>query len=230
MVEPQQIQMSTRSAAVADELRRLIRAGELAPGARLRQVDIAQRFGVSTTPVREAFTALAQEGLLIQDAHRGVVVFVPTREDLQENYEIRIPLEALATELAAKSITPQELAELDEMLDEMRKALRSGDLARYGLELNPALHFAIYAAARRPRLFEIIEQLREACAAYMQVLVAHEQRHPPEYVRKAHREHEDIVEALKAGAAKRAAKAMAQHLQHSSDRILASLSELPKAS
>jgi DNA-binding GntR family transcriptional regulator len=220
------IRMSTRSEIVADELRRLIQAGELPPGSRLRQVDIAQRFGVSTTPVREAFTALAQEGLVIQDAHRGVVVFVPSREDLQENYEIRLVLEPLATELAAKRITPEELAELDAICDEMRKALRS-DLARYGKELNPKFHQAIYAAAGRPHLAEIIEQLRYAAAAYIQVLVAHEQ--PLEYLKTAQQEHEQIVDALRAGASKRAAKTMTQHLQHNAERIMASLAEEPKA-
>jgi DNA-binding GntR family transcriptional regulator len=227
MVQVPQLSMSTRSAIVADELRRLIRSGELAPGARLRQVDIAQRFGVSTTPVREAFTALAQEGLLIQDAHRGVIVFVPSHEDLQENYEIRLALEPLATELAAKSIAPEELAALDALCAEMRKAVRT-DLARYAKELNPEFHRTIYAAARRPRLAELIEQLREAAAAYMQVLVAHSQ--PVEYIRKAQQEHEEIVEALRAGSAKRAARTMAQHLQHNHERIMASLTEVPKAS
>jgi DNA-binding GntR family transcriptional regulator len=227
MAQIPQLSVSTRSAAVADELRRLIRSGELAPGERLRQVDIAERFGVSTTPVREAFTALAQEGLLIQDAHRGVVVFVPSPHDLQENYEMRIALEPLATELAAKSITPEELAQLDALLAEMREAVRS-DVPRYGKELNPSFHRTIYAAARRPRLAETIEQLREAAAAYLQVLVAHEL--PREYLRQAQREHEEIVDALQAGASKRAAKIMTQHLQHNADRIMASLVELPKAS
>jgi len=130
------------ASGVAAELRRLIRSGELPAGTRLRQVDIAERFGVSTTPVREAFTSLAQEGLVIQDAHRGVVVFVPSRENLQENYEMRLVLEPLATELAAKAITPEELAELDALCDEIRKAIRK-DL-RNGKEVNPRFHRTIY--------------------------------------------------------------------------------------
>jgi len=62
----------TRAQAVADELRRMIEEREFPPGAHLRQAQIAKSFGVSTTPVREAFTALAREGMVQQDAHRGV--------------------------------------------------------------------------------------------------------------------------------------------------------------
>jgi DNA-binding GntR family transcriptional regulator len=211
------------ASGVAAELRRLIRSGELPAGTRLRQVDIAERFGVSTTPVREAFTSLAQEGLVIQDAHRVVVVFVPSRENLQENYEMRLVLEPLATELAAKAITPEELAELDALCDEMRKAIRK-DLVRYGKELNPRFHRTIYAAAQRPRLAELIEQLRDDAAAYIQLLALREQ--PLEYLTMARQEHEQIVEALRAGASKRAAKTMIQHLQHNADRIMASLGEV----
>src|SRR5213593_1234309 len=80
----------TRAEAIAAELRRAILVGELAPGDRLRQAEMAERYGVSTTPVREAFTALAGEGLVRQDAHRGVVVFSPSVDEVSETYEIRI--------------------------------------------------------------------------------------------------------------------------------------------
>src|ERR1700758_5490422 len=89
----------TRAEAVAERLRQMIISGELAPGTRLRQAEIAELFNVSTTPVREAFTSLAREGFVRQDAHRGVEVFHPTEADIRENYEIRLALEPLATEL-----------------------------------------------------------------------------------------------------------------------------------
>src|ERR1700747_1182118 len=98
----------TRAAAVADGIREMIRSGELPPGTHLRQTDFAERFGVSTTPVREAFVALAREGLVTQDAHRGVVVFRPSLQELDEIYEIRIALEPLATEIAAKQLSEDD--------------------------------------------------------------------------------------------------------------------------
>jgi DNA-binding GntR family transcriptional regulator len=210
----------TRAGSVANELRRLIRSGELPAGTRLRQVDIADRFNVSTTPVREAFTSLAREGLVRQDAHRGVVVFVPSADDLEQNYELRIALEPLAAKIAATNITPEEIALLDQLLKEMRKAMR-GDLSRYGSELNPRFHASIYDAARRPRLAEMISQLRDAAAAYTQLLSLKPQ--PKSYVQTAQDEHEEIVDALRARAPKRVSDAMTKHLSRNRDQILASL-------
>ena len=102
----------TRAGAVAEKLRRLIQSGEIAPGSRLRQNELAERFGVSTTPVREAFAELAREGIVRLDAHRGATVFRPSLDELIEIYEIRGALEPLATELAAARATDDELAEL----------------------------------------------------------------------------------------------------------------------
>src|SRR4051794_36845388 len=107
---------ATRAEAVATELRRLITSGELAPGTHLRQTDIAARFGVSTTPVREAFMILAREGVVRQDAHRGVVVFEPSVKDVTETYEIREVLEGLAAELATKQLTDDDLQALEALV------------------------------------------------------------------------------------------------------------------
>ncbi|HEX4109862.1 MAG TPA: GntR family transcriptional regulator [Solirubrobacteraceae bacterium] len=211
---------ATHAQTIADELRRLIRSGELPAGTHLRQLEVARSFAVSITPVREAFTALAREGFVRQDAHRGVVVFVPSVADLRENYEIRIALEPLATELAATQITDAQLAELEALVAEMRVAIRK-DLPRYASELNPTFHALIYRAALRPRLAEIIEQLRDASAAYLQLLVLKPQ--PARYLNSAHREHEEILAALGAHARERAAEAMRLHLEHNRDQILASL-------
>jgi DNA-binding GntR family transcriptional regulator len=210
----------TRSAAVANELRRLIRSGELPAGTRLRQVDIAERFAVSTTPVREAFASLAKEGLVRQDSHRGVVVFVPSSDDLLQNYEIRLALEPLATRIAATNATPDDLETLERLLGEMRAAVVK-DTARYGAELNPRFHTTIYDAARRPHLASLIQQLRDASAAYVQLLALRQQ--PIEYLKGAQAEHEEIVAALRARAPKRAADAMTRHLTHNRDQILATL-------
>jgi DNA-binding GntR family transcriptional regulator len=210
----------TRSAAVANELRRLIRSGELPAGTRLRQVDIAERFAVSTTPVREAFTALASEGLVQQDTHRGVVVFVPSSDDLLQNYEIRLALEPLATRVAATNATPDDLETLERLLGQMRSAVIA-DTARYGAVLNPHFHATIYDAARRPHLASLIQQLRDASAAYIQLLALRQQ--PVEYLTGAQAEHEEIVAALRARAPKRAADAMTRHLTHGRDQILATL-------
>ena len=86
----------TASEAVSERLRAEIQRGDLPPGTRLRQGEVAARFGVSTTPVREAFALLQAQGLVRIDPHRGAIVFLPTAKDAQELYEIRIALETLA--------------------------------------------------------------------------------------------------------------------------------------
>jgi len=212
----------TRSAAVANELRRLIHSGEFPAGTRLRQVDIAERFAVSTTPVREAFTSLAKEGLVRQDTHRGVIVFAPSSDDLMQNYEIRLTLEPLAARIAASNATADEIAQLAELLEVMRVALID-DTARYGAMLNPLFHATIYQAARRPRLAELIQQLRDASAAYVQLLLVKPQ--PLSYLEAAQAGHAEIVAALRARAPKKAADAMARHLEHSRDQILSALDD-----
>src|SRR3954454_13309327 len=199
---------ATRAAAVAEELRRLILAGELKAGTRLRQVELAQRFNVSTTPVREAFTVLARQGLVRHDVQRGVVVFSPSEEDVRENYELRIALEPLATEIAASTMTAQDLECIDRVIERMR------DAAEQPLEsvaLTREFHRAIYAAAQRPKLFELIESLRDAFDAHIRFDATASP--DPEYFERAHTEHQAIADALHAKAAKRARTLMEIHLR-----------------
>jgi DNA-binding GntR family transcriptional regulator len=197
----------TRAGAVTERLRDMIKSRELPAGTHLRQAEFAQRFGVSTTPVREAFVALAREGLVTQDPHRGVVVFEPSIDELHELYEIRIVLEPLATEIAAKQISDDEIAALERIVMQMRKAKP----ARFA-ELNDEFHGRLYAATNRKRLLEIIDKLRETAANYVGMSVI---QYQPDYRKDVEREHEEIVAALKARAPRRAAKATREHLEHS---------------
>lgn len=199
----------TRAGAVAAELRRQIRSGELAPGTRLRQVETAKEMGVSTTPVREAFTALAREGLVSQDAHRGAVVFLPSLADLNENYEIRLALEPLATRLASDQITDEELDELGWPVEEMQ-----GSDAEQQMHLNRALHERIYAAARRPRLAMLIANLRDSGAAYLNLVRVDEV-----YTAHSHGEHAAIVAALRERDREKAAALMERHLKNHRDAL-----------
>ena len=197
--------LSTRSEAVASELRRLIQTGELAPGIRLRQADMAARFMVSTTPVREAFASLAREGLLRQDAHRGAVVSAPSVNELREMYEIRGVLEALAARRATSNLTEDDLGSLEEIASGMSGAT-PGDY----IELNRSFHRRIYAAAGRPRLFEIIEQLRELSANH---LILTMQRLGPAYRARVQAEHEAIISAFAQKDAELASRLIGDHVR-----------------
>jgi DNA-binding GntR family transcriptional regulator len=198
---------TTRASAVEQELRRMILSGELPPGERLRQVELAERFAVSTTPVREALGALSRQGLVRHDPQRGAVVFMPTVDDVHENYELRIVLEPMATELAAKAIDDRELDQLDEIVERMRENTESPDYQ----QLNREFHRLIYEAARRPRLGEIIDSLRDAFEAYIQLEAATE----PDlrYTAGAHEQHEAIAAALRRHDARGARKLMTRHLK-----------------
>jgi DNA-binding GntR family transcriptional regulator len=201
----------TRAEAIATELRRAILAGELAPGERLRQAEIAERYGVSTTPVREAFTALAGDGLVRQDAHRGVVVFSPSVEEVTETYEIRGALEALAVRLATPALTNAALADLDELVGRMAEA-SPADYA----ELNREFHDRIYAAAGRRRLQGIITSLRER--SYSKLAT---RRFDPAYRDQVHSEHKAILAALQARAVGEAVTLVSSHLEHNARHVAA---------
>jgi DNA-binding GntR family transcriptional regulator len=208
---------TTITDALVDALREQIRSGEIEPGSRLRQTDIAARFEVSTTPVREAFAALEREGLLISSPHRGVIVFNPTADDLSETYEIRIPLEALATQKAVENMTDNDIRELKRLLDRMAAA--ADDSAKYA-RLNVEFHGAIYRCARRPKLERLISDLRDASTAYLRVYATVSPNG-----HDTHNDHTAIYEACAAKAPKRAATAMTKHLQHTVDLVSRSLEQ-----
>jgi len=210
---------SAHSSAVATELRRMILSGELPAGTRLRQVEVAERFHVSTTPVREVFSVLARQGLVRHDVQRGVVVFTPNERDVRENYEIRIALEPLATALAAEHISDAQLARLAEIVGRMRT---TSDPIEY-VGLNREFHRAIYSAADRPRLFELIESLRDAFEAYIQYDAR--TRPDPRYFEQAHRQHEAIAAALQARRPDRARALMQEHLEQNAVHHTETVSE-----
>jgi DNA-binding GntR family transcriptional regulator len=201
----------TISGAVAARLRQEIVAGELQAGTRLRQVEIARRLGVSTTPVREALAALQREGLVQLHPQRGAVVFLPKVEDLREHYEIRIALEELAVAKAAEQFEPEWAEPLEALLEEMR----TGPPAERYLELNQRFHSELYARSGRERLVEMIVALRDASSAYLNIFRA--TRDFP--VGHLDAEHHEILQACVARDPQRAAAAVRDHLQRTVDRV-----------
>jgi DNA-binding GntR family transcriptional regulator len=203
----------TISGALADRLRDAIRHGELAPGTRLRQAEIAERYDISTTPVREAFALLQREGLITRSENKGVVVFEPTLADLREAYLIRIPLEALATEQAVPNLAAHDLETMHASLATMRR-LDTGDDSERRAEANRAFHATIYRAARLPRLFATIDDLRAASSAYMRLFgVFH-----PSFAEASH-EHAEILAACEAREPEAAAALMVAHLEHTASVV-----------
>lgn len=208
------LERDTTAKMVAERLRDEIQDGMLAPGTRLRQNEVAERFGVSTTPVREAFAKLQAEGLVRIDPHRGAVVFLPSVSDLVEFYEIREALESLAVSHAIKRLDDVVVARLRELIAEMRRT----DDPRDWLRLNDEFHLRLYACADKPRLSALIDNLRDASAPYIHVFVA--SRAPSE---RANDEHQAILDACIARNASAARRAIREHLRHASRDLVAFL-------
>ena len=190
---------------IATALRQEIVSGQLPAGTRLPQVEIAQRFGVSTTPVREAFGLLQRDGLVQIDTHRGVTVFLPTIEDLIEHYEIRMALEMLAAEKAAACFQVQDAPPLIAILDEM---YTTNDAVRY-VGWNQQFHLNLYRLTGRSRLVAMIEELRNASLAYNHLYAAAD---IPKDAQRLDAEHREILAACQASDPARAANAVRQHI------------------
>jgi DNA-binding GntR family transcriptional regulator len=205
----------TVAGQVAERLRAEIVAGELPAGSRLRQVELARRFDVSTTPVREALAALQREGLVRLHPQRGAVVFLPSVDDLREHYEIRAALEALAAAKAAERFEPHWAEPLEAYLDEMRDAPPA---SRY-IELNQRFHTDLYARSGRLNLVEMIAALRDASSAYLHIY-----RAAADFpVARLDAEHRRILQACVARDPEEAAAAVREHLGHTVEHVASRL-------
>lgn len=200
-----------KSDAVATVLRREIMDGTIPAGTRLRQVEVADRLGVSTTPVREAFVALSRERIVVNDDHRSVVVFSPTFDDVREAYLIRTELECLAIEKAVPLMTQDDHEDLARIVRAMAKANLDARV-----DLNRQFHRRLYEPAGLPRLFGLIEELRDASIAYVRLIV---RQAPLQDHQVAHAEHEAILDACLQRDATEAALLVAQHLTFTADLI-----------
>jgi DNA-binding GntR family transcriptional regulator len=169
MASTTKLGLKTANQAVATRLRDEIENGSLSPGTRLRQSDLARRFGVSTTPVREALASLQAEGLIRIDAHRGAIVFTPTVEDMTQCFEIRRALEPLAAAQAVSNLTDAQLDAIEDVIKQMRK---TRDFSKW-LDLNDRFHLTLYAASGNGRLEEIIDSLRKSSRYYIHLYLQH---------------------------------------------------------
>ena len=150
---------SSKSDVVSAVLRELIISGELEPSEPLRQRDLAERFRVSQTPVREALRRLESEGLVVNDPHRGATVAGSRSGAQEDNIQIRASLEALGARLAARGIPSERIRSLREIND-LIKSLPEGD-PQYAV-LNRRFHFAVYEAAGSPVLLSMMRLLWQA--------------------------------------------------------------------
>jgi len=141
-------------------MREAIVKGELKPGERLMEVQLAEEMGVSRTPVREAIRKLELEGLVVMVPRKGAYVAGLTLKDAANVFEIRGSLEGLAAALAAERITEEEINDLDRVLEDIAKAGEKGDVDTI-IKKDMEFHQKLFSATRNERLAQIISNLKE---------------------------------------------------------------------
>jgi DNA-binding GntR family transcriptional regulator len=195
---------------LAEELRLLIAdeivRGALPPGTALEETDLARRFQVSRTPVREAIRQLAVSGLVESRPHRGSVVAQPSHEHLIGMFEAMAELEALCAGLAAVRITPSERHALAAAHEELRAMIQSGDPQRYH-EINEAFHSTIYAGAHNSYLADLTLATRVRVQPFRRAQFRNLGR-----LAKSHLEHDLVVVAIMRGDRDAAMRAMRDHI------------------
>ena len=180
----------TTQESVAERLRQLIVNRELRPGERIVQSELAEQFGVSRTPIREALHKLASDGLITLSPHKGASVADFSFSDLEGIYSIRIAIEGYGAFLAAKRITDQDLDKLTVLLDRMREVFLEGDRWRL-LEVNREFYAVLYAIAGQPRLYDLIMKHLDMADLYRRMAFAIDH-----YYRHTLADHEELLESL----------------------------------
>lgn len=199
---------------VAVRLRQRIVEGQLAPGAKLNERELAEALNVSRTPLREAIKMLAAEGLVELLPNRGAVVAQMSEQDVIDTFEVIAGLEGQSGELAAQRIDEAELAEIRALHFEMMAAWTRRDLPTY-YRINAQIHTLINAAARNP----VLAQTWRNVNARLQALRFRSNFDEAKW-KRAVKEHERMVELLAARDAAGLRALLIAHLMHKRDAVL----------
>jgi DNA-binding GntR family transcriptional regulator len=208
---------------IAKRLRAAILASEIKPGEWLRQEQLAHKFGVSHTPVREALQDLVGEGLVEHIPYRGIRVIEFSVADLQDLYASRAFLEGLAARFAAQNITSEQLTELRRLSDEMEKRREQKNWNEYR-HINRRFHQVIYTASDHAYLIRTLDQMWTAFPTMMLGnFPATATRPIPQRGLSDKQEHLEIIAALQSHESERAERLMRAHVEESGHRIAAVL-------
>lgn len=202
---------------VFNTLRQAILKGELKPGERLMEIALADRLGVSRTPIREAMRKLELEGLVVMIPRRGAQVANITEKDLNDVLEVRIALENVAIEKACKRMTETEMGRLWLAAKEFEKTMEDGNLVKLA-EADVAFHEIIYQASDNKRLIQVLNNVREQIYRYR-----------VEYLKEGEirdmlvKEHEELTKAIKERDIKKAQEISFRHIENQRMGIIKSI-------
>ena len=204
----------TLAESLRQKLEEAIAAGRLEPGSRLDEQEIAQRFGVSRTPVREAFRLMAANNLVELRGRQGAIVRAIKAEALIEMFQVMAELEGLCARLAARRV-PQTWG--DEISDIHQRLVAAGETGNIDLfyDVNQEFHEAIYDASRNAYVAEQTRKLRNQVAAYRRRVTR-----MPNRLADTVREHEAIMQAILAHDPERAHSTMRDHVNLLGDNLL----------
>ena len=193
---------------VFNTLRQAILRGELKPGERLMEIQLANKLGVSRTPIREAIRKLELEGLVLMIPRKGAEVAEITEKSLKDVLEIRRALEDLAVRLACEKITNEELKELKKAGEEFKKVLKSQDITEVA-EADVRFHDVIYMATDNPKLIQFLNNFREQMYRFRVEYLKKDEVRPQLLA-----EHDEIIKYITDGNKEEASRVVTRHIEN----------------
>ncbi|MBB1636098.1 phosphonate utilization associated transcriptional regulator [Cupriavidus sp. UME77] len=212
------LQSQSLTTLVQRELEMRIVSGGLLPGARLNEIELAGEFNVSRGPLREAFRALEQAGLLRTEKNRGVFVRAISLEEADEIYALRAVLDEYVGRLLAANITAQGVRELRALIEAMGAASTARDLDEY-TRLNLTLHDRMVELAGNRKLVETYRRLVKELTLFRREALSADSNAIP----ASTREHREIVSAIAARDVELAGRLMREHVERGRARMHAAV-------
>lgn len=200
-------------------LRQAILKGELEPGERLMEMQLAEQLGVSRTPIREAIRKLELEGLVLMIPRRGAIVAKITEKDLKDVLEVRASLERLSTKLACERMEEETIEELREAQEAFKAALRGDDITLQA-QKDVEFHDVIYKSTNNLRLIQMLNNLREQMYRYRLEYLKDGTSH-----QKLVEEHEAIIEVLSRRDTEETTNIMVGHVYNQEQAVMRKIHE-----
>ena len=194
-------------------LREAILRGDLKPGERLMELQLAAKLGVSRTPIREAIRMLEQEGLAVTTPRKGAEVAKMTLKDMEDVLEIRDALDELAVRIACQKITDEQLKQLEDVKELFEKNTQTNNVKNIA-EADVSFHDVIYEATGNPKLVTLLNNLREQVYRYRVEYIKDPKNYPTLIA-----EHEAILDSLKNRDVKNAVEAMHVHVANQAEAV-----------
>ena len=214
--------MSNHSAALREAIEELIAVGSLSPGEHLDETELAQRFGVSRTPIRETLIQLASMGLVVIRPRRGAIVAELGPQQLVEMFEVMSEMEATCGRLAARRMTPAEQQALLAAHQACKEARDAEEPDAYYYK-NEVFHEAIYAGSHNQFLIEQTRNLYRRLRPYRRLQLRVRNR-----LANSYDEHDGVVQAIVRGDGELAAQLLREHVMIQGQRFADLMASLPQ--